>query len=436
MSQDLIAQLRSPDADTRKRAIIALGRSLDPRALPALKYAYENDPVPALRDLALKAGRHIRKHAPAQAPPPAAAPFIEDVGGYEAVPPAEEGYAGSESWRDENAPAPVYDAYSGTTIGGEASYGEAYEAGWEGPSLIPKDAVYGTGLSTHVNVSAADQERASQYQRQAFQHHFNGETDKAAQRLGRALEINPNLSTDQAVQNLAAEITRLTRAEAIAVLADPERRKAFTEKAQDKIRQRKGVAKGGAPTWGDVGLDIAILFMVSVVGAVVIGVLGQIADYGRIDSGYVTVVMFGGAAIGIYLAISVLANGGAAHFAAKLFGGIASITESYHALIPGQAVVMVGFYVWIALISFDPESMVVMCFGMFLLVVGSMWLLSTRLAAVHFFSAWSGCMSMVIGNIALTLILWVGFAITSAIGVSLFDAFFNSPFPGLLLPTL
>lgn len=63
MLNDLLDQLDSYDPGERKQAVIALGKSLDPAALPALKEVYDTDPDPEVRELALKAGRHIRKNA-------------------------------------------------------------------------------------------------------------------------------------------------------------------------------------------------------------------------------------------------------------------------------------------------------------------------------------------------------------------------------------
>src|SRR5437879_6416085 len=56
-----IEQLSSQDVETRRLAIIALGNSADQRAMEALANVYKTDPDPALRELALKAGRYIKR---------------------------------------------------------------------------------------------------------------------------------------------------------------------------------------------------------------------------------------------------------------------------------------------------------------------------------------------------------------------------------------
>jgi hypothetical protein len=89
MLDDWLRQLESFDAEERKQAVIALGKSLDSEALAPLADVYRNDPDAEVRDLALKAGRHIKQH------------MSEDAGGGGALPPiaktvsvADEGRAG------------------------------------------------------------------------------------------------------------------------------------------------------------------------------------------------------------------------------------------------------------------------------------------------------------------------------------------------------
>lgn len=55
-----IQDLRSPDPSKRREAIIALGKLADARALPYLAKVYQSDPDAAIRELAAKAGRHIK----------------------------------------------------------------------------------------------------------------------------------------------------------------------------------------------------------------------------------------------------------------------------------------------------------------------------------------------------------------------------------------
>src|SRR5258708_32075297 len=54
-------QLSRQDVETRRLEIIALGNSADQRAMASLANVYKTDPDPALRELALKAGRYIKR---------------------------------------------------------------------------------------------------------------------------------------------------------------------------------------------------------------------------------------------------------------------------------------------------------------------------------------------------------------------------------------
>jgi hypothetical protein len=56
-----IKQLGSKDPNVRRQAVIALGRTGDPQALPYLASVYKSDSVSEIRELALKAGRYIRQ---------------------------------------------------------------------------------------------------------------------------------------------------------------------------------------------------------------------------------------------------------------------------------------------------------------------------------------------------------------------------------------
>lgn len=60
-TEKLIAYLKHPDREIRRKAILQLAKSEDRRALPALGEVYKSDADPELRDLALKAGRYLKE---------------------------------------------------------------------------------------------------------------------------------------------------------------------------------------------------------------------------------------------------------------------------------------------------------------------------------------------------------------------------------------
>lgn len=74
MTDEIIHQLHSLDPAERRQAIIRLANDRNPESLPLLASVYRSDPVPELRDLALKAGRYIRSSANAALPKPGSSP--------------------------------------------------------------------------------------------------------------------------------------------------------------------------------------------------------------------------------------------------------------------------------------------------------------------------------------------------------------------------
>jgi len=161
---NLLKQLQSAKAEQRREAIVALERTADPRALPALSRVYHNDPDPALRELALRAGHFIQQQANRRP-------------------------AGNAS-----APPP------------EAS------APGEDRSTVPLRPI-----------SAADERRASHHVSRAMDAHVSGDDASALKELRRALEANPALSQDQAFASLASSVTSLPVAQALAALQDKKR---------------------------------------------------------------------------------------------------------------------------------------------------------------------------------------------------------------------
>jgi hypothetical protein len=68
MFEQHVARLKSIDVGQRREAIVALGKSGDPRALPHLNRIATADPDPSLRELAAKAGRYLQRQGVIAAP--------------------------------------------------------------------------------------------------------------------------------------------------------------------------------------------------------------------------------------------------------------------------------------------------------------------------------------------------------------------------------
>jgi hypothetical protein len=60
MIDDVLKQLKNPDPEERKKAVVTLGRLRNRAALKPLEEVYRRDPDPDLRQLAYKVGRYIQ----------------------------------------------------------------------------------------------------------------------------------------------------------------------------------------------------------------------------------------------------------------------------------------------------------------------------------------------------------------------------------------
>ncbi len=153
-----IEMLNSARADDRKEAIKRLAQSKDEAALKYLATVYRTDSDPEVRDLALKAGKYVRKS-------------LGEV---------------------------TADAASATMA--------ATPARQSSPKLK---------TTAELKVSATDITRAQSYINQATDMHTRGDNAKAAQFLERAFALNPNLSEDKFALGLLATVTGLPADQAL-----------------------------------------------------------------------------------------------------------------------------------------------------------------------------------------------------------------------------
>lgn len=174
----LLEQLRSTDPAQRRAAIIELVRLGDRAALPALAEIYRNDPDPALRDLALKGGRALRKTEAAASSEP-----LVTYGG-----PIE-----------EPAPAPASDDLTIT-------YQESEYDNWLKSQQPPPP------------VSEAKRKEAMALFNQSLDMNVRGRNKQAREVLRRALALDPGLGEETLVRNLAADLMSMPGDSAIAHL--------------------------------------------------------------------------------------------------------------------------------------------------------------------------------------------------------------------------
>ena len=447
MKKDIKTLLQSSDPAQRREAIVTLGKTRDPRAMPILAKIARSDPDPELRKLAQQAGQFIREHTPEATSTPSEAAFSSSPssGNIEHVPAFSA--AADDFGFDDDLEAPAAPGYELAPSGGyvdtqdyggyadsgaNEGYTDAVSAGWFDESSLPADAVAGSGLlKEKVSVSRQNVERAKGYYNRAFDLHLKNDRASAAKELGRALEINPNLVGDATVRNLAREIVHREPDEALTVLRNRSRRDDFVRELQGKARKTRATAGGsGGVTWGDVGFDAIVYYLVNVIGIVLLFVLIlptflEMADeFGQAGVPTLALGPLGaigiGLGFGLYSLVASFISNGAVHFTAVLFGGEAILPETYHALFLPQTVLSGGVFALYALMSFISGGTTIASFALLLVSFGGEYWMIQRLAHVHRFGTGKGCAVLIVGPILLGILTCLGiWVLASLLGLTL-----------------
>ncbi len=367
MTDELIQQLKHPDAARRRAAITALANSKDPAALPALAAVYRRDPDPALRELALKAGRFIRQHA-------------------------------------GSGPQTPVDAASGPTP----------------PPLEP---------APH-EVSERDAELARGYLNAAMTHHTQGDKVRAIENLGKALSLNPKLGSDSFVENLVLTLTGRSVADAMPLLIHPDRRGELIAKMGGRRKKKRAQQHGkGAETatWDNVAMDFGLYWLVITLSLIAIFVFTADAIRDMIDSVPMTTAttdvsanmdeLFAASVIGLIVlavvygigsVISLLIQGGSIHIAATyLLAGDGTLVYLYRRLVPFETVITLalsGGFVVLALVGSTTEIFFLTPILMILGTIGVLYKMSELVGDVYDFGWGTGCLAIVLGSVLLAML--------------------------------
>jgi len=205
MFDQYIQQLASQDVAERRQAIIALGNAGNPQALPTLANVYRTDPDPALRELALKAGRYIKgltltapgvqpAAASAASAPPASttSPFTVPT---PAAPPAS---TVALIPAEPRAVTPFVPIASADPI-------KSLELLNPLPPLAP--TILPGQLSAPKEISEYHQRLAQSRLDSAIGMVSHGENEKGLAELMAAIRYNPAIAKNTLAMNLAATIT-------------------------------------------------------------------------------------------------------------------------------------------------------------------------------------------------------------------------------------
>jgi hypothetical protein len=162
MDPRIVEALKSRDPEERKKGVRALGQLLSSEALRYLATIYKQDPDAGVRELAVKAGRHVKKMRAA-----------------------------------------------GDWMGHESD----------------KDVRFGTNEVPAVpssTVSAVSKEQAKGLIDKALDESVKGNYEKGEQYARQAFKLNPDLQFDSYSIGIASEVLGMSADEAIAALTAPE----------------------------------------------------------------------------------------------------------------------------------------------------------------------------------------------------------------------
>jgi tetratricopeptide (TPR) repeat protein len=157
MDPRIVEALKSRDPEERKKAVRALAQTHTAESLRYLATIYKKDPDPGVRDLAIKAGRHIKKER-------AAADWI-----------------GGEDMRFSTNEQPAVSS----------------------------------------GASAVAQEQAKGLMDKALDESVKGNYEKAEQYARQAFQLNPDLQYDSYYVGVASDVMGMEADEAVATLLTP-----------------------------------------------------------------------------------------------------------------------------------------------------------------------------------------------------------------------
>ncbi|MCA9903160.1 MAG: hypothetical protein KC547_04830 [Anaerolineae bacterium] len=415
MIDTYVRQLKSNDAGRRREAIIALGKSNDPAALPPLAEVYKNDPEPALRDLALKAGRYLRQHT--QQEPPVAQEIA-------AAAPS----SASSRLKEELA-----------------SY-EAEDA--SGSSSIP--------LQRRRVVPQEDIDRSKSYVDEALSHNMNGDNARALKALRKALELNPDIKDDGFFVSVAGAVTGDTGQAAINFILDQKQAKEFVKESkrqQKSVQTAMHLETAEKSRWSGVTLELAMFVLINVLGTLIMffvfteSISSLSADSDMISgrqaselrSMVATFSLVTGLIVGLISAVGSAVNlflqGVAIHFVATtLFGGKGTIRFMldklfglYNKRLPLLYALIIAS-VWVTFGAGSPIFSALIGFVTSLIGLQILFKASSLTSQAYNFSTGSGCLTNILAFGFLGLIsMVIGYLLTNVFLGSFLSSMGNLP---------
>lgn len=219
MSRELLKQLKDKDPERRKAAIKGLARAKEKAAIVPLAKLAGDDPNAEVRDLAARAGRYI----------------LEQTGGLAQLERKDAAKSGAEK------PA------------------EAKPADKKG--------------AVRFHVSDDDKQKAQSILNEAMNFQMRGDKARLMRALAKAIGYDPNLRSDAFFTSLVEAATGQTGDAAIALLDDKSLQEQATKSVQQARKQQAvdaHLAEIDTASWRDVGFDLAVYFVMVLVGVVIV----------------------------------------------------------------------------------------------------------------------------------------------------------------------
>jgi tetratricopeptide (TPR) repeat protein len=386
--------LSSPDANKRRQAIVALGRSKNLAALRPLAEVYRNDQDQTLRELALKAGQFIKAQAGASVTPPAErAPEPPPAATPAFVPPF------TVESLDEIAPQPEAEA--------------------------PRPS---------HRAPATNSAQAKAYAEEALTLSLRGDVDKAIKALKKAYRLQPNLLEDTYYMSMATTILHCDEAQVPAYLQDANRAETIIKtSAQEKTEAavKSHIEEASNMPWLGVSMDLIIFGLIMAIAPVVLLlIVGQslqswalllgdeggemdhtIADILAVTQAIdVRSLLLMSATFLVSGLVSVIVQCVAIHYSMTRFlGGKGTLRYLMYKLISYYNRVLITVFVvliattWVFVSNGLAIVMIAVFIGLSLFGLFKLIRLGDRLSEAYKFTSGGGCMSVVIAGFVLVV---------------------------------
>jgi hypothetical protein len=211
-SKPYLKQLRDRDAAQRKQAIKAVARGKDHSALKQLAIMAGDDPDPAIRELARKAGVYIRQQ------------------------------------HGELQPVPT-------------------------PEVAADAVSIEDGKPAEIPVTDKNAEQARNHISAAMSYQINDDRARAFKELRRALALNPNLRNDSYFTSLSEAVTGKQGSEAFRLLSDDDTLSTLTKTQAEARRQRhmeEHLYRVRSAKWNSATFDLGLFFLIAAIGAMLL----------------------------------------------------------------------------------------------------------------------------------------------------------------------